>query len=168
MFAVWKTVQVGVYKNADEYLSALQAWGVRIGSPRVEEILRSPEMSFSSEVKDVNLVVTDVAGVMGDSFGWYPLRNFGYENFRKRGLTAGLRLCAPEVGFALALCFEPHGVNSHLDCGNSAIIAMEDVLTTSGPLSLSVSKHGDRVGLSVERLTDRSCHQSSVMIFQTA
>jgi len=110
-FPVWKTVKLGVCKNAVEYRKRLEEKGFFIdvlsaslasdlGQPRPYHPL--DDISCLQEVTSVDLVK-----VMAKELGLNSPTS--YKDFCAKGVEVGLRLCPAEVAPALRLIYTKQG-----------------------------------------------------------
>ncbi|MEX0652153.1 MAG: hypothetical protein WD509_01380 [Candidatus Paceibacterota bacterium] len=89
-FQVWKTINIGTYKNVEELKRAIKEKGFRIGS-WAEDVLHSESFTMSKTEKKVDLVRITPSG-LGFSNGAYR------KDIYKKATEAGLEICPLEVG----------------------------------------------------------------------
>jgi len=92
VFAVWKTIKLGVHRTPDAYEKAFGAAGFRI-SEYALKILK--EISVSQAEIELDLVVVTPADL--------GLKNPTYQQICDRAIELGLEKCPREVGPALRL-----------------------------------------------------------------
>jgi hypothetical protein len=109
----WKTVQLGLHRTADDYRTALQQNGFRLGS-WASDIMGQPAFTVSQESTSVELVLMTVA-------------ELGFKNGAKRSdiyqraLELGFELCPSEVGPALRLAYPDQPKNEWIWIGMDPI-----------------------------------------------
>jgi hypothetical protein len=116
----WRTVKLGLHKNADEYRRALKAAGFHINK-EADDILG--RITFSSVEKEVSLVVYSVDELrfaIGATFAQICT------NAKKLGLS----LCPAEVGPALREQYRNQPMNEWL------VTAMEPMTASGGRLGV--------------------------------
>jgi hypothetical protein len=127
-FRIWKTIKLGLRKNADAYRTPMRKARLNIGS-RADDILDNPAFTASETKTKVDLVVASVAelGFKEDAM---------YSEICARAKELGLDLCPAEVGPALRLAYKDQ------QRGEWLIIAMEAITTDSdGGLGVFVVEH---------------------------
>lgn len=114
----WKTIRLGVHKNADEYRKAIKAVGGKI-SDWANDILGKPAFTVADQLMDIDLVVVTVAEL------GFP-KGATRADIYKRAAEFGLEPCPAEVGPALRL--------QYLDQpkGEWLRIAMEPIVVSLG------------------------------------
>ena len=90
---IWKTILLGVHKNADEYRKAIKAAGGRI-SDWANDILGKPAFTVADQPMDIDLVVVTVAEL------GFP-KGATRADIYKRAAEFELEPCPAEVGPAL-------------------------------------------------------------------
>lgn len=90
---IWKTIRLGVHKNADEYRKAIKTVGGKI-SDWANDILGKPAFTVADQPMDIDLVVVTVAEL---GFPKGAIRADIY----KRAAEFGLEPCPAEAGPAL-------------------------------------------------------------------
>lgn len=123
-FAVWKTIKLGVYKTADEYLKAMKSAGINL-TKLDKDILSRAEFIYATEEIDVGLVILSVAelGFKGGA---------EYSDICDRALEMGLELCPAEVAPALRLAYTDQSLGEEFIVAMSAIANLDGVLTIFG------------------------------------
>jgi len=125
-FPIWKTITLGLHKNADEYCRALYAADFHIGI-WADSILG--RITFSAVVEDVNLVIRSVA-----ELGFANGATFAQICDAAKKL--GLSLCSAEVGPALREQYRDQPIGEWL------VIAMEPITDSGGCLGVFVVERG--------------------------
>jgi hypothetical protein len=94
----FRTIQLGIYRDANRLRRALKERGFRIG-PRADDILAKPAFTVSTDKAEVDLMVISPAE-LGFSDG------ASYKDICTRAIELGLELCPAEVGPQLRLQFD--------------------------------------------------------------
>ena len=133
-FKIWKTIRIGVHKNADEYREAIKDAGGKIGD-WANDIMSTAFTVVDQQPTFLTLVLVTVA-------------ELGYEkgatlaDICKRAIGLGLELCPAEVGPALRL--------QYMDQPNDEwmIIGMEPIAASRSHLEVFyVDRDGDGLWL---------------------
>jgi hypothetical protein len=96
-FPVWKTVQLGVYKNSLEYESAISATHILDISDDAVQWMRAPTFAYAPALTTVQLVKVRIDDIL-------PYREFYmFADVVAAAEQRGLDLCPAEVGPALRL-----------------------------------------------------------------
>lgn len=129
-FDFWKSVELGIYKNADELCKVLRENGFLI-SDWAKDILTSPTFTVASLKEEIQLVNISV-GELGFE------NEASYGDICDKAKEIGLELCPNEVGPQLRLQYK------NQQKGESICIAMEPVIDSEDTQSLfRLTKHND-------------------------
>jgi hypothetical protein len=132
---VWKTVTLGQHRGVDAVRNALDKPRIAIGDT-ADEVLGRPAFSFSSERRELDLVLVSVAQL---GFG---ARGATLADIHARALGLGLDLCPEEVGPQLRLQYRNQPVGEFLH------IAMKPQRTYQGaPIDFSLANSGAGLAL---------------------
>jgi hypothetical protein len=115
---VWRTVKVGINKNADEFRGALKEDDFKI-SDLANDILSKPAFTVASakgEIQLVNVSVADLGFKKGAT----------YKDICAKAKELGLELCPNEVGPLLRLQYKDQPKGEYL------LIAMEPIIDSDG------------------------------------
>jgi hypothetical protein len=117
-FGIWKTVEIGRYKNIEELREALRVSDIRV-SEWADDVLGKVKLSKSRQTLELVLLSPSDLG--------YPQGGM-YESICRAGLARGFELCPPEL--AAYLCLLPIGeVGWH-------VMAMEAIKDSGGDPSV--------------------------------
>jgi hypothetical protein len=132
---VWKTVTVGQHRGVGAVRNALDKARIAIGDT-ADEVLGRPAFTFSSERRELDLVLVSVAQL---GFG---ARGATLADIHARALALGLELCPEEVGPQLRLQYR------HQPVGEFLHIAMQPQRTYHGaPIDFSLANSGAGLAL---------------------
>jgi hypothetical protein len=132
---VWKTVTVGQHRGVDAVRNALDKARIAIGDT-ADEVLGRPTFVFSSERRELDLVVVSAAQL---GFGAHGAT---LADIHARALVLGLELCPEEVGPQLRLQYRNQPVGEFLH------IAMRPQRTYHGaPIDFSLANSGAGLAL---------------------
>ena len=132
---LWKTVTLGQHRGVDAVRNALDKARIAIGDT-ADEVLGRPAFIFSSERRELDLVVVSVAQL---GFGAHGAT---LAEIHKRALALGLELCPAEVGPQLRLQYRNQPVGEFLH------IAMRPQRTYHGaPIDFSLANSGAGLAL---------------------
>jgi hypothetical protein len=120
---VWKTIKIGIYKNAGEYHKVLKSAGYGI-APWAKDVLTNgifgkAKFACAKQVSDIDLVVVSVADL-----GFKEMVH--HNQICERALELGLELCPPEVGPALRLSYKDQPNKEALIVGMKPIKGSDD------------------------------------------
>ena len=119
-FNVWKTINLGTGKNADDFRKVLKDRGFNIGN-WADDILGKPAFTAATEATEIDLVKVTVAEL---GFKKGARRDQIYE----RAKELGLELCPSEVGPQLRLQYQDQPNNEWL------LIGMKPIADSGGDL----------------------------------
>ncbi len=126
-FSIWKTITIGLHKNAESYRKALKSCGFKI-SDWVNDILKKIVVSSVETILD--LVILTVAE-LGFNNG------ATLQQIYDRAKELGLELCPAEVGLALCLAYLDQPYGEWLQ------IAMEPITDSDGGVGVFHVAHDD-------------------------
>jgi len=128
-FNVWKTINLGTGKNADDFRKVLKDRGFNIGN-WADDILGKPAFTAATEATEIDLVKVTVAEL---GFKEGARRDQIYE----RAKELGLELCPSEVGPQLRLQYQDQPNNEWL------LIGMKPIADSDGDLGVFCVRRGD-------------------------
>jgi len=128
-FNVWKTINLGTGKNADDFRKVLKDRGFNIGN-WANDILGKPAFTAATEATEIDLVKVTVAEL---GFKEGARRDQIYE----RAKELGLELCPSEVGPQLRLQYQDQPNNEWL------LIGMKPIADSGGDLRVFCVKRND-------------------------
>jgi hypothetical protein len=132
---LWKTVTLGQHRGVDAVRNALDTARIAIGDT-ADEVLGRPTFVFSSERRELDLVVVSVVQL---GFGAHGAT---LADIHARALVLGLELCPEEVGPQLRLQYRNQPVGEFLH------IAMKPQRTYHGaPIDFSLANSGAGLAL---------------------
>lgn len=130
-FDIWKTINLGTHKSADDFRKALKKSGNKIYD-WADDILGTSDFNkrIAQTEKEIDLVIVTVEEL---GFKDSATRKEIYD----RAIELGLKLCPAEVGPQLRLQYEdqPNGEYLH--------ISMEPITDSGGDLGVFGVEHGD-------------------------
>lgn len=127
-FPVWKTVRLGIYKNADGYRKALKKAGLRL-SDWASDMMGKSAFTCAKQGTELDLVRLTVAE-LGFKDG------ARYADICAKALELGLGLCPAEVGPALRLQYDDQPRDEWVRVG------MEAITDSDGSLSIFAVGYG--------------------------
>jgi hypothetical protein len=119
---VWKTVTIGIWRNANSYRDALDVAGMKIGDS-ADEIIGRPAFRYEQTERSIELVrvsLNDLGLAQGVSLA---------EVYR-RAAQAGLELCPPELAIALRLSYRDQPLGEFLNVAMEPVATYRRALTT--------------------------------------
>ena len=120
----WRTIRLGLLKNANEYCKAMESANIQIGHCAVG-ILDKPALTFAAKETDVDLVV-----LSGAQLDFKKVAQYG--EICARALGFGLELCPAEVGPALRLAYKDQPPGGWLNIAMAPITNSDGILRVFG------------------------------------